>query len=166
MDHPLDGVGYLTAESEGRVLNGAQFSSTMFPGRAPEGCVSVSAYIGGARNPDLAGESEDCLIDLARSEFEDLLGCKGEPVVASVRRWSLGLPQYRLGHIAITQKLETAAERVPGLFLTGNYLHGVSVGNCLQQASQTSDDVGAFLKGSEGVGGMDAIGDVAQSGSF
>lgn len=145
VEHPLDGVGYLTAEKERRALNGAQFSSTMFPGRAPEGMVSVLGYIGGARNPALAKVPERDLIDLTQKEFEDLLGVRGAPVVSRVRQWPLGLPQYRLGHQKITQTLESAGERTPGLFLTGNYLHGVSMGNCLEQARRTGEGVAGFL---------------------
>lgn len=145
--HPLDGVGYLTAESERRTLNGAQFPSTMFAGRAPEGFVSVLGYIGGARNPALAGLPERDLIDLTQKEFEDLLGVRGAPVVSRVRQWSLGLPQYRMGHQKITQTLESAGDRTPGLFLTGNYLHGVSMGNCLEQARRTGEGVARFLGG-------------------
>lgn len=145
VSHPLDGVGYLTAEKERRTLNGAQFPSTMFAGRAPEGFVSILGYIGGARNPALAKLPERDLIDLTQKEFEDLLGVRGAPVVARVRQWPLGLPQYRIGHQKITRTLESAGERTPGLFLTGNYLHGVSVGNCLEQARQTSEGVAEFL---------------------
>lgn len=145
VDHPLDGVGYLTAEDEGRALNGAQFSSTMFPGRAPEGCVSVSGYIGGARNPELAGRTAEELIEMTKTEFKDLLGARGEPVVARVRQWQLGLPQYRIGHVKLVETLNTSSERCPGLFLAGNYLEGVSVGNCLGRASQTAERVEAFL---------------------
>ena len=41
--HPLDGLGFLTPHRENRLLNGAQFSSTMFTDRAPDGYVAVTA---------------------------------------------------------------------------------------------------------------------------
>ncbi len=136
--HPLDGLGFLTAQSEGRTLIGAQFCSTMFPGRAPHGHVALAAYFGGVRAPDVARLPTRDILALARDEFSDLLAAKGEPVVARVRHWPLGLPQYALGHGARRAILETANTRCPGLHVTGNYLSGPSVAACLEQAVHTA----------------------------
>ncbi|MBT7757362.1 MAG: protoporphyrinogen oxidase, partial [Rhodospirillaceae bacterium] len=136
--HPLDGLGFLTAESEKRGILGSQFCSTMFPGRAPEGHVAVSAYIGGVRAPDLARLPAPELIDLARGEFRDLIGATGEPTVAQVRHWPVGLPQYRVGHRDLVKVLGSTHERRAGLFLTGNYFAGPSVAVCLNVARKTA----------------------------
>ncbi len=146
--HPLDGLGFLGAEAEGRALNGAQFCSTMFPGRAPEGHVAVAGYIGGARAPELARLGEDELISIAREEFADLIGARGEPVVARVRHWPVGLPQYRLGHALRAAALSGLAERRPGLYATGNYLRGPSVAACLALALETAAEADAHLAAS------------------
>jgi oxygen-dependent protoporphyrinogen oxidase len=143
--HPLDGMGYLTPAREGRALSGALFCSTMFPGRAPEGHVALAGYIGGARAPDAALARPSELVEAARAEFKDLLGVRGEPVVARVRQWPRGLPQYRLGHggrVAALRGLERAR---PGLFATGNYFAGPSVGVCVAQAVETATRVHEFL---------------------
>lgn len=134
VEHPLDGLGYLSAPNEGRVLTGAQFPSTMFRGRAPDGRVCLAGYLGGARNPDAARMSAEDIVGAARDEFRDLLGVRGEPLVARVRHWPLGLPQCGLGHGARVAAIRGAHERLPGLFLTGNYLSGPSVSACLEQA--------------------------------
>ena len=47
VSHPLQGLGYLTATSENRLVSGALFPSTMFAGRAPAGHVALAAYVGG-----------------------------------------------------------------------------------------------------------------------
>jgi oxygen-dependent protoporphyrinogen oxidase len=143
--HPLDGLGYLAPSAEGRALTGVLFCSTMFPGRAPEGHVALAAYLGGARSPDLARLAPAELIDLARCEFGDLLGARGAPTIARVRQWPRGLPQYRLGHGDLVATFNTTARRCPGLFLTGNYLTGVSVGNCVAEATRTSALVDRYL---------------------
>lgn len=147
VDHPLDGLGFLAPSKEGCALSGAQFCSTMFPGRAPDGHVSIAAYIGGARAPDLARLPKEELVDLALSEFRNLIGVRGEPVVAQVRHWPLGLPQYRIGHQERTARLEEAGRRHPGLFVTGNYFNGPSVAVCLTLARETAGDVHGFLVG-------------------
>lgn len=145
--HPLDGLGFLTAEAENRKILGAQFCSTMFPDRAPEGHIAVSAYIGGTRSPHLARLPGPDLIRLARSEFRDLIGAEGEPGIARIRHWPLGLPQYEIGHQDLAEVLQTTARRHEGLFLTGNYLAGPSVANCLHLAQETAQAVHGYLEG-------------------
>lgn len=139
--HPLDGIGYLTPACERRALTGALFASTMFPGRAPAGHVALSAYLGGARAPELTLRPREELLRAAEREFCELLGAKGRPLVARLRVWRRGLPQYHLGHAARVAALNSLPDRVPGLMVVGNYLGGVSVAACLQQATQTADRV-------------------------
>lgn len=145
VEHPLDGLGFLAAEDERRTLNGAQFCSTMFPGRAPEDSVALAAYFGGARAPDIARAPAGELLELARREFRELIGARGRPVVARVRHWPLGLPQYRLGHRERAATLSETSRRRPGLFVTGNYFNGPSIAACLAQALETAAGVHRFL---------------------
>ena len=145
--HPLDGLGYLVPAAEGRAATGALFPSTMFVGRAPAGHVALCAYFSGVRTPALAAMTPDELIAVAQSEFRDLLGARGAPALARVRVWPRGLPQYRLGHAGRTDRLRGAERRLPGLFLTGNYVAGPSIGACLGEARATATRVDAHLRG-------------------
>jgi oxygen-dependent protoporphyrinogen oxidase len=147
VDHPLDGLGYLTPAGEGRALSGALFCSTMFSGRAPAGHVALAGYIGGARAPGAALASRAELIEAAREEFRDLLGARGDPVAARVRQWPRGLPQYRLGHGSLVAALDGASARRPGLFVTGNYLAGPAVGACVARGLETAARAHTFLTG-------------------
>lgn len=144
--HPLDGLGFLAARGECRALTGAQFCSTMFPGRAPEGHVAIAGYFGGARAPHTAQLRADDLVQMARAEFADLLDAHGEPVVARVRHWPFGLPQYEVGHENRVAALCDAAQRQPGLFITGNYFSGPGVASCAAHAQQTAARADAHLR--------------------
>jgi oxygen-dependent protoporphyrinogen oxidase len=143
--HPLDGLGFLIPEAEGCPLMGAQFPSTMFPNRAPDGHVSVAGYVGGVRRPDLARLPADAVGEIVREELQHLIGARGDPVLCRVRHWPLGLPQYRPGHGARVTRLRALGERVPGLFVTGNYFAGPSIAACLTQARQTATGVHRYL---------------------
>lgn len=145
--HPLDGLGFLSTKDSSRIISGAQFLSTMYEGRAPTGHVAISAYAGGVRNPELAGLDEATLVGEVHKELAELLGIKGAPVVCRTRRWALGLPQYAMGHSARVVQLDSVAERVPGLFITGNFLRGISVANCLSSADETANRVADTLSG-------------------
>jgi len=148
--HPLDGLGFLTSAAEKRNILGAQFCSTMFPGRAPEGHVAVSAYMGGARAPQMGRLSASELIRLACLEFHDLIGAVGEPSLAQVRHWPVGLPQYGVGHRELTESLGAADQRRNGLFLTGNYFSGPSVAVCLSVAEKSAAAVHGHLQRANG----------------
>jgi oxygen-dependent protoporphyrinogen oxidase len=117
----------------------------MFPGRAPEGHVALAGYIGGARAPEAALAASGDLIAAARAEFGDLLGARGDPVVARVRQWPRGLPQYQLGHGGRIAALRGLESRQPGLFVTGNYFEGPSLGACVTQAGGAAARVHDFL---------------------
>ena len=153
--HPLDGVGFLAPRGEGRGLTGAQFCSTMFPGRAEAGHVTIAAYVGGARAPDLARLPTADLVALAREALGELLGARGAPTVARVRQWPLGLPQYAPGHDRRIAALDAAARARPGLFLAGNYFRGPSIAACLAQAEETGARVHDFL--AAGVGSTEDV---------
>jgi oxygen-dependent protoporphyrinogen oxidase len=120
VSHHLDGLGFLSTKDENRVISGAQFCSTMFGGRAPDGHVSIACYIGGARNPEAASLPADDMAGLVQAELSGVLGIKGPPVLTRVRHWARGLPQYDLGHTDRRAVLESAGQRMPGLILTGN----------------------------------------------
>ena len=66
-------------------------------------------YVGGDAAPELAQMPSGPLEALVRDEFSDLLGARGEPVVARVRHWPRGLP--------LDQARNTAA-RVPSAIST------------------------------------------------
>ncbi|MCP5017547.1 MAG: hypothetical protein GY938_20095 [Ketobacter sp.] len=87
-------------------------------------------------------------IELSQSvhqELSTLLGIKGSPVVSRTHHWPRGLPQYTLGHENRRKIIETAHQRLPGLFLTGNFLKGVSIINCLDSAKTTTSRVHTSL---------------------
>lgn len=147
VQHPLDGLGFLSTKNKGQIISGAQFCSTMFSGRAPTGHVSISCYVGGARNPELTQTPEHELSDAVLGELSGLLGISGQPVVSRLHRWPRGLPSYTLGHARRRETIEATNQRVPGLFLAGNYLQGVSISSCLQSASATADAIQVMLAG-------------------
>jgi oxygen-dependent protoporphyrinogen oxidase len=136
--HPLDGVGVLTPSIEQRSVLGMLFSSTLFTGRAPPDHVALTAFIGGARQPELAMLRPRELEALAHSEVRHLLGGRAMPVMARTRCWSYSLPQPGLDHARRIGEIAAAAAEHAGLFLTGNYFSGVSAAACMQQAFDTA----------------------------
>ncbi len=143
--HPLDGFGLLAPAVEHRYVLGCLFPSSIFPGRAPDECVALTAFLGGARHPDrVTADTEEILAATVR-DLRGLLGTFGEPVLHRVERWRPAIPQYVVGHGALKAVGAEFERGNPGLYLSGNLLHGVSVADCIRNATAVAGRVGEFL---------------------
>ena len=147
--HPLDGFGVLVPRREGRRVLGVLFSSSMFEGRAPDGMVLLTTFIGGQRNPELPALGEDELAALAHEEHAALLGASRKPRFQAVTRWPRAIPQYTLGHLGRVARAEAATRALPGLFLCGSWRGGVSVGDCIGNGHLEGLAVADYLRAPE-----------------
>jgi oxygen-dependent protoporphyrinogen oxidase len=139
--HPLGGFGFLAPRKEGLRVLGCLFPSEIFPDRAPAGHVALSAFVGGRTDPEITGWSEERIAAAVEADLRRSLGLSGEPVFRVVRRWPRAIPQYELGHgrfVDLARDLETA---LPGLRLGGNYLRGVSVPDCIKNATALAEEM-------------------------
>lgn len=108
-----------------------------FSQRAPEGWALLTNFIGGATDPEIISLSEGQLVDAVRNDLRTILGMTAAPRVVTVNRYEHAIPQYNLGHKVRIDAAGHAVAQVPGLYLAGNYLSGVSVGDCIKQAHET-----------------------------
>lgn len=129
--HPLDGFGMLVPAIEHRWILGSIFSSSLFPGRAPEGKVLLTTFTGGARQPRMASLGDDALVEDVCSDLRDLLGVESAPVFRRIIRWPRAIPQYASGHGAILEGLEKLESAHHGLHFVGNYRGGIAAGRCI-----------------------------------
>jgi oxygen-dependent protoporphyrinogen oxidase len=134
IQHPLDGFGVLMPRVERRGILGVLFSSSLFPGRAPQDQVAVTAYVGGGREPEQAGAPPQELACLVHQEMRQLFRARLKPIVSRVRYWRHGLPQPEPGHLQRMARLRALEDSLPGLYVTGNYLNGVSTAACVDEA--------------------------------
>jgi len=125
--HPLDAAGMVIPRVAGRRILAVSFSSSKFPGRAPPGCVLMRVFVGGALDPEAMQLADDALVQRALGEVSDLLGARGEPLLARVERWAHAMPQYHVGHVARVNRIEAALARHPGLALAGAAYTGVGI---------------------------------------
>jgi oxygen-dependent protoporphyrinogen oxidase len=138
IEHPLDGFGALTPAVERRVVLGALFSSSVFAGRAPEGHVLITCFLGGMRNPaDGRAELTDVLPRVL-DDLRPLLGLRGQPVFTHHQRWERAIPQYELGHGAVIAAAANIEAALPGLYFCGQWRHGVALGECIAQGQQAA----------------------------
>ncbi len=145
---PLDGFGFLAAPREGLNILGCVWNSSLFAGRAPEGKALLTVFVGGARNPGAARLADAELVSTAHSELQRVLGISSEPRVVAITRYERSIPQYNLGHAERVRRTESLLTGMPGLNLIGNYLHGVSTGDCIKEADRVAREVARCLNDS------------------
>ncbi|MBA3522311.1 MAG: protoporphyrinogen oxidase [Gemmatimonadales bacterium] len=147
VSHPLDGFGFLTPEVERRSVLGVIFSSTLFAGRAPEGHCTLTAFVGGVRNPDLANADLNTITARVLDDLGALLGVDGEPTFRTFHLWPKAIPQYTLSHGRFKDIMDEVERGNPGLAFAGAYRDGVALGEVLasgeEAAERTAERLGA-----------------------
>jgi oxygen-dependent protoporphyrinogen oxidase len=129
--HSLDGFGFLAPRKESLRLLGCLFSSSLFPGRAPDGHVALTAFAGGRTDPGFVDLSDEEVYRLVLAGLDRALGLAGEPVFRHLARWPRAIPQYELGHGRFVELAARLEASLPGLHLRASYLGGVSVPDCI-----------------------------------
>lgn len=135
-----EGFGFLVPKVEkGVSILGVLFASSVFPHQAPEGCHSVRIFIGGTRSPEWVRLGDEELVERALAELGRFLPMKTKPRALAVSKWADSVPQMKPGHFERIAEVEGLLGReYSGLHLVGNYLHGVSVNDCVVHARTTA----------------------------
>jgi oxygen-dependent protoporphyrinogen oxidase len=141
--HPLQGAGFIVPPGEGRRITACSWSSATFNHRAPEDCVLLRVFIGGALAEELAEQDEAALVQLAREELQVILGITATPVLARAYRWTKANPQYDLGHEERVAEIERSLPNLPGLHLAGAAYHGPGIPDCIQSGTKAAAAIAA-----------------------
>jgi protoporphyrinogen/coproporphyrinogen III oxidase len=132
--HDLDGFGMLIPTREHSPLLGALWTSSIFPGRAPDGRVLLHCMAGGPLDPRVLDDGDDALRDRAVAELRGLLGLRGEPEMVQVFRHPRAIAQYVPGHLDRLRRIDARLAGLPGLHLAGSSYRGVSVNACIKES--------------------------------
>lgn len=138
------GFGFLVPRVEGKRILGVLFSSQLFEGRAPEDKELLTIYMGGATDPEVIDYEDEFLYATAEKELKDVLGIQRVEFI-NLTRWKKAIPQYTLGYGKYLDLAKDLEKENPGLFLTGNYLYGVSVADCIRASYDVSKRVEEYL---------------------
>jgi len=143
----LDGFGFLVPRSEGIRTLGTVWNSSLFPGRCPQGSVTITSFAGGATDSEILAKSDEEISALVQADNSKILQITGAPVACAVWKHSKALPQYNLGHGHVVAAIRDFERQNPGLFFSGNYLEGPSIGKCVEHGFKTAEAVRTFLAG-------------------
>lgn len=131
---PVTGSGVLSPIQPGRRAFGIAPVSNVFPGHAPPGHLLLRLFTGGQQDRAIVGLPRGQAVDAVRDDLRHLLGITAPPSFIADAVWPLGIPQYRLGHQEQVRDIEAALACHPGLFATGNSLHGAGLDSTIRHA--------------------------------
>jgi len=143
--HPLDGFGALIPSRERRNFLGVLFSSTLFPGRAPEGHVGLTVFAGGTRQPEIGRLPTEALLAKLLPDLGEILGITGKPVFLRHTFRPKAIPQYNLGHEHFLDLISRSETENPGLFVGGNVRDGISLPDCIKSGGRLANQAAAYL---------------------
>ncbi|KAL2650754.1 hypothetical protein R1flu_018882 [Riccia fluitans] len=150
VDGQLKGFGQLHPRSQGIQTLGTIYSSSLFPGRAPEERVLLLNYIGGATFTQITEMKEEEIVNIVDKDARKMLVKKDAPapVVHGVRVWPRAIPQFTIGHLDTLEDAKKGLKEaeLDGIFLGGNYVAGVALGRCVEFAYESARDVAAYVK--------------------
>ena len=97
--------------------------------------------VGGARAPQLADLPDEQLLDRVRVDLRDIMGLSADPEFVKIYRHEKAIPQYRVGHADRLAAIEKELEVFPGLIMTGNAFRGVSLNDCVLNATKIAQRI-------------------------
>ena len=129
---PMVGTGFLvprTSRIDGRVplVTGCTYLSRKWPGLARPDDELVRLSVGrlGDERPDSLDDDE--LAAAAFRELNRVLAVDGRPRATMVTRWDGAFPQYAVGHLERTARIEEAVAELPGVAVAGAAYRGVGI---------------------------------------
>ena len=138
--------GFVVPVIEGRRIIAGSFSSLKFAGRAPQGCVLMRVFLGGALQNEMMALDDDAMVSAARAEISALLGVSAAPILTRVARWVDSMPQYALGHMDLVSEIQDRVAAIAGLQLAGAAYHGVGIPDCIHNGEQAAEAAWSYLE--------------------
>ncbi len=142
--------GFLVARDEPLAFGACTWTSTKWPGRAPDGWVLARAFLG-ERSPALLDRPDDEIVAAVHRDLAAVAGIRGAPSLRRVARWPRAMPRFALGHLERVAAVEAALRATPDIVVAGAALRGVGVPDCIEQGRAAARRVVDLLSGTAAV---------------
>jgi len=155
-DGSVPGFGQLHPRSQGVTTLGTIYSSSLFPGRAPDGEILLLNYIGGATNRGITKMTQEQLVQQVDKDLRTMLIKPDAPAprTVGVRVWPRAIPQFNVGHLDVLEEAKQGLQQagLDGMLLGGNYVCGVALGKCVESGYEFAKEVSTYVKEKAAVG--------------
>ena len=132
------GFGFLVPRSEGKRLLAATFVHNKFPHRAPDDRALLRCFFAGSNAENVWNLSDDQIVGIVRTELQQIIGMRAQPLFSRVYKWKSAMAQYGVGHLERLERIERLRQELPGLALAGNAFRGIGVPDCVRSGSDAA----------------------------
>lgn len=137
--HKPQGFGYLVPSNQQKEVLGVLVESNVYDSRAAKGRVMLRVMMGGRRHPHLVNDDVRVLKERAEMEINAIYGLKKHAIKHWVKVWPYAIPQYEMDYPRFIHALRELSAAMPRLTFLGNYLGGVSVNDCINNAKSVAN---------------------------
>ncbi|MEU9704006.1 protoporphyrinogen oxidase [Streptomyces sp. NPDC047981] len=139
----LTGSGFLVPPVDGHTIKASTFSSQKWQwvsDAAPDLFV-LRTSVGRYGEEEQVHRDDADLVETSLKDLAAATGLSARPVATTVTRWTDGLPQYPVGHLARVARIRDAVAEVPGLRLAGAVYEGVGIPACVASGHRAADEI-------------------------
>ncbi|MEV5970097.1 protoporphyrinogen oxidase [Streptomyces sp. NPDC051921] len=143
----LPGSGFLVPPVDGRTVKASTFSSQKWrwvADAAPDLFVLRTSVGRHGEEAQVCREDAD-LVEASLKDLGAATGLAARPVASTVTRWTGGLPQYPVGHLARVARVRSAVAELPRLALAGAAYEGVGIPACIASGERAADEIMAAI---------------------
>lgn len=135
--------GGLVPTCEHKKVLGILYPSACFKGRAPQGGVLFSFFMGGVKQPELLGLSDQEVETYVLKYFHEILKFPSDvkPDLIRIFRHSRAIPQYEATSGARFETVKSLQAQYPGLIIGGNLRDGIGMAHRITQAFQIASEI-------------------------
>lgn len=135
--------GGLVPTVEKQRILGILFPSACFKGRAPEGGMLFSFFIGGIKHPEMLGMSDEEIKAMVREHLHTMLKfpSKAEPDFIHISRHDRAIPQYEANSGRRFSAVQSVQDEYRGLIIAGNLRDGIGMAHRMTQAVNIADSI-------------------------
>ncbi|MEO6182223.1 MAG: protoporphyrinogen oxidase, partial [Verrucomicrobiota bacterium] len=145
VEHACQGFGALIPEVERFNILGVIFSSALFPNRAPKDHLTITCYVGGSRNPELARTDRSTLRRVVLEDLKRLLGVRGEPIFEHFFVYPKAIPQYQVGFGKMKTLMDEIETKARGFFMAGHFRDGIALGDSILSGDHAAEKISTYL---------------------
>lgn len=142
--HRAEGFGFLIPRNEGLRTLGVLWPSAMFD-VCGASHAAFTCFVGGARDRGAVGLGDAELVSEVTRDLRRAMGVAGKPVDTSIVRHERAIPQYSTRHLPWRERVMKLVGAQKGLYVTGNWLEGISMNDTIAHAEKTARAVFAKL---------------------
>jgi oxygen-dependent protoporphyrinogen oxidase len=135
------GFGFLVPRTERKRILAGTFVHQKFAGRAPETRALIRCFLGGSRDEEILGLSDQQIERIVYRELQEILGISARPLFVRIYRWQKAMAQYGPGHKARVERIRQLTSQLRGMALAGNAYGGIGIPDCVKSGTEAAAKV-------------------------